>query len=439
MLRSTLPAAPRLLAHGSALLQAAAAVPARAQAVVTRPFLISSNTITRNVSSSSATFASVGTEAGGANDGEKASSSVYEFELEPATYESHLDCPTPPLTTTTTRSEALALYRTMVTIRRIETAADALYKARMIRGFCHLSTGQEAIAVGMDVATTREDAIITAYRCHGIAYVRGCTPTSIIAELMGRADGASLGKGGSMHMYNVPQHFYGGNGIVGAQIPIGAGLALAQQYKGRPSMTFSMYGDGAANQGQAFEAYNMAALWKLPIAFVCENNMYGMGTRQDRAAKNTHFYKRCEYIPGIRVNGMDVLAVRDSSKLAREWCVSGRGPLLMEFVTYRYGGHSMSDPGTTYRSREEINYMRSHNDCITGLKTRLIDHSIATEEEIKEIDKEARKLVDEAVEEAKKSPEPPIEKLFQDVYIKGTEVPSLRGVDPQDIHVYHTA
>ncbi|KAJ3342955.1 alpha subunit of pyruvate dehydrogenase [Gonapodya sp. JEL0774] len=386
---------------------------------------------------------------------------VFEFDLEASTYESHLDCPMPPLKTSATKADLLSIYRSMVTIRRIETAADALYKSRMIRGFCHLSTGQEAIAVGMDFATTREDAIITAYRCHGIAYTRGCTPTGIIAELMGRVDGVSLGKGGSMHMYNVPNHFYGGNGIVGAQIPIGAGLALSQQFKGQQAMTFTMYGDGAANQGQAFEAYNMAALWKLPVTFVCENNMYGMGTRQDRAAKNTHFYTRCEYIPGLRVNGMDVLAVRDAAKLAREWCISGRGPLLMEFVTYRYGGHSMSDPGTTYRSREEINYMRSHNDCITGLKNRILDHSIATEEEIKEIDKAARKLVDEAVEEAKKSPEPPMEQLYKDVwvcfgkcfdpsvlalnsliiysphrYVPGSEVPSLRGVDPTDIHVY---
>ncbi len=279
-------------------------------------------------------------------------------------------------------------------IRRIETAADGLYKSRMIRGFCHLSTGQEAIAAGMDASLTKEDAIITAYRCHGYCYLRGVTPMSVLAELMGRKDGCSSGKGGSMHMYNIKENFYGGNGIVGAQIPLGAGIALAQQYQGKKAMTIALYGDGAANQGQAFEAYNMAKLWMLPVVFACENNMYGMGTRQDRAAANTKFFTRCEYIPGMRVNGMDILAVRDACRVAREWTTGGNGPMVMEFVTYRYGGHSMSDPGTTYRSREEIQYMRSNNDPIAGLKKRILESGAGTEEQLKEIEKEARSLVD---------------------------------------------
>ncbi|KAI9021310.1 mitochondrial pyruvate dehydrogenase E1 component beta subunit [Hyaloraphidium curvatum] len=380
---------------------------------------------------------------------------VFEIEMPEGTFASHLDCPMPSLTTRTTKSECLDIYATMVAIRRIETASDALYKSRLIRGFCHLSTGQEAIAAGMERAITRKDAIITAYRCHGFMYTRGASPKEILAELMGRKDGCSKGKGGtlrrpvlasltnsrqlqggSMHMYVIPNNFYGGNGIVGAQIPLGAGIAFAQKYRGEKTMTFSLYGDGAANQGQAFEAYNMAKLWKLPIAFVCENNMYGMGTRQDRAAANTKFYTRCEYIPGIRVNGMDVFAVRDACAMAKEWTAAGNGPLLMEFVTYRYGGHSMSDPGTTYRSREEIQYMRSTNDPIRGLQKRLLEGNIASEEEMKAIEARVRKEVDQQLEEAKQSPEPPMSELFADVYTKGKEIPVMRGCDPEDLHYF---
>jgi len=340
--------------------------------------------------------APVGSVLGRAGPGERGTNRWKDisFELPEGTYASHLDCPTPALTTTATSAELLGYYKTMNIIRRIETAADGLYKSRMIRGFCHLSTGQEAIASGMDSALSRDDAIITAYRCHGYCYLRGVSPMSVLAELMGRRDGCSNGKGGSMHMYNIEQNFYGGNGIVGAQIPLGAGIAMAQQYQGKKAMTFALYGDGAANQGQAFEAYNMAKLWMLPVVFACENNMYGMGTRQDRAAANTKFFTRCEYIPGMRVNGMDVLAVRDAVKIAREWTTGGNGPMVMEFVTYRYGGHSMSDPGTTYRSREEIQYMRSNNDPIAGLKKRILESGAGTEDQLKQIEKEARAMVD---------------------------------------------
>ena len=232
-----------------------------------------------------------------------------------------------------------------------------------------------------------------------------------------------------MHMF--AHEFYGGNGIVGAQVPIGAGVAFAQQYREQKRVTFSLYGDGAANQGQVFEAYNMAALWKLPAIFVCENNRYGMGTSAGRAARSTNYYTRGDYIPGIRVNGMDVLAVRQASKWARQYCIDGNGPMVMEMMTYRYGGHSMSDPGTTYRTREEIQNMRSNNDPITGLKNRIVESGAAVDEELKKIEKEARAEVDKAVEEAKASPEPPMSDLYSQIYAPGSEPSFIRGVEPE--------
>ncbi|KAJ3218420.1 alpha subunit of pyruvate dehydrogenase [Dinochytrium kinnereticum] len=342
--------------------------------------------------------------------------------------------PALPTQTSATRDELITMYRTMQVIRRLEQASDMLYKSKLIRGFCHLSTGQEAVATGMEDAITKEDSIITAYRCHGFTLVRGASAKAILAELMGRVDGTSLGKGGSMHMF--ANEFYGGNGIVGAQVPVGAGIALAHQYRNRKAMCFALYGDGAANQGQVFEAYNMAKLWSLPVVFGCENNRYGMGTSAHRAAASTKYYTRGDYIPGIQVNGMDVLAVRDACKVAREWTIGGNGPLIMEFVTYRYGGHSMSDPGTTYRTREEIQHMRSTNDPITGLKNRIIDSGAGTEEELKKIDKEVRQEIDQATAEAKASPEPPVSDLYTEIYAKGSEPPSVRGCEPYDFHKY---
>ena len=275
----------------------------------------------------------------------------------------------------------------------MEMAADRLYKEKKIRGFCHLSTGQEAIATGIEHAITKEDAIITAYRCHGFAYLRGATIKSVIAELLGRKDGISYGKGGSMHMFT--NGFYGGNGIVGAQVPVGAGIAFAMKYNGKPNTCFALYGDGAANQGQVFEAYNMAKLWDVPAIFACENNKYGMGTAASRASALTEYYKRGHYIPGIKVNGMDVLAVKQASAYAKNFAVTGGGPLVMEFVTYRYGGHSMSDPGTTYRTRDEVQNMRSTQDPIQGLKKHILEWNVCSEDDLKQLDREAKTFVDD--------------------------------------------
>jgi len=336
-----------------------------------------------------------------------------------------------------TKADLKQMYSDMVTIRRLEMAADALYKAKKIRGFCHLSTGQEAVAVGIEHAITKEDQLITAYRCHGFAHMRGASVKAVIAELLGRREGIAYGKGGSMHMFR--KGFYGGNGIVGAQVPVGAGIGFAMQYMDRPHVTFSLYGDGAANQGQVFEAFNMAKLWNLPVVFGCENNQYGMGTSSARSSAMTEYYQRGQYIPGIKVNGMDVIAVKQACQFAKQYAaIDKRGPLVMEFVTYRYGGHSMSDPGTTYRTREEIQRMRSTNDAIAGLKQKMLDWQIVTEDELKRMDKKARQEVDKEVAEAEKSAEPEAQTdiLFEDIYVRGSEPDFLRGRIPEETHYY---
>jgi pyruvate dehydrogenase E1 component alpha subunit len=318
----------------------------------------------------------------------------------------------------------------------MEMAADGLYKLKKIRGFCHLSTGQEAIATGIEHAITKEDAVITAYRCHGFAYLRGSTVKAVTAELLGRKDGIAHGKGGSMHMFC--KGFYGGNGIVGAQVPVGAGIAFAMKYEGKPNTCFALYGDGAANQGQVFEAYNMAKLWDVPVVFACENNKYGMGTAAARASALTEYYKRGQYIPGLKVNGMDVLAVKQAAAFAKEYAVSGKGPLVMEFVTYRYGGHSMSDPGTTYRTRDEVTNMRSTQDPIQGLRKRILEWGVLTEEELKALEKEARSLVDKEVAEAEESPAPEntADVLFKDIYVPGSEPRWMRGRTAEETYYY---
>ncbi|KAG7908926.1 hypothetical protein KL906_003157 [Ogataea polymorpha] len=353
-------------------------------------------------------------------------SDIVRIDLPETSFETY-ELDAPELTFETEKSTLLQMYKDMVIIRRMEMAADALYKAKKIRGFCHLSVGQEAIAVGIENAIDGNDDVITSYRCHGFTYMRGAPVKAVLGELMGKRCGVSYGKGGSMHMY--APGFYGGNGIVGAQVPLGAGLAFAHQYRDKPNCTFTLYGDGAANQGQVFESFNMAKLWNLPCVFACENNKYGMGTSASRSSAMVEYYKRGQYIPGLKVNGMDILAVYQASKFAKDWCISGNGPLVLEYETYRYGGHSMSDPGTTYRTREEVQNMRSRNDPISGLKAHLLEFGIATEDEIKAFDKSARKYVDEQVKEAEISPPPEakMDILFEDVYVPGSEIPVLRG------------
>lgn len=353
-------------------------------------------------------------------------SDLIEIALPETSFEGY-NLDVPDLKFTTSKGTLLQMFKDMTVIRRMEMACDALYKAKKIWGFCHLAVGQEAIAVGIENAITKQDTVITSYRCHGFTHMRGAPVKDILAELMGKRSGVSYGKGGSMHMYTTG--FYGGNGIVGAQVPLGAGLAFAHQYKNEDNCNFALYGDGAANQGQVFESYNMAKLFNLPVIFCCENNRYGMGTAASRASASTEYYKRAGYIPGLKINGMDILAVYQASKFAKDWCVSGNGPLVLEYETYRYGGHSISDPGTTYRTREEIQHMRSKNDPIAGLKLNMLQLGLATEEELKAYEKAARKYVDEQVELADASPAPGYEPelLFEDVYLKGTGIPQLRG------------
>ncbi|KAF8337358.1 mitochondrial pyruvate dehydrogenase E1 component beta subunit [Cantharellus anzutake] len=363
-----------------------------------------------------------------------------EAKDEPFTLKLHEDsfhsyrCDPPSLDVEVTKDMLIGMYRNMTTMRRMEMAADALYKAKLIRGFCHLAIGQEAVAVGVENAITPQDLLITAYRCHPFAVLRGGSVKGVLAELLGRQAGMSKGKGGSMHIFT--PSFFGGNGIVGAQVPVGAGIAFAMKYSNKPVTTFALYGDGASNQGQVFEAYNMAKLWNLPVIFVCENNKYGMGTSAARSSSNTEYFKRGDLIPGLQVNAMDIIATYQASKWAKQWTLDGKGPVLLEFVTYRYGGHSMSDPGTTYRTRDEIQRMRSTQDPIKGLQKYLEDWGVTTEEELKRIDKQAKTEVDQAVEESKASPEPVPKDLWTDIYYPGTEPPYMRGREREEVHRY---
>ncbi|KAL9630847.1 MAG: hypothetical protein Q9164_006210 [Protoblastenia rupestris] len=359
----------------------------------------------------------------------------FEVRLSDESFETY-ELDPPPYTLYTTKKELKRMYYDMVSIRRMEMEADRLYKEKKIRGFCHLSTGQEAVAAGIEHAITKEDSVITAYRCHGFALMRGGTVKSILGELLGRREGIAYGKGGSMHMF--AKGFFGGNGIVGAQVPVGAGIAFANQYNGKENTTICLYGDGASNQGQVFEAFNMAKLWNLPILFGCENNKYGMGTAAARAAALTEYYKRGQYIPGLKVNGMDILAVKAAVEYGKRYNVAGHGPLVLEYVTYRYGGHSMSDPGTTYRTREEIQRMRSTNDPIAGLKQKLLAWGITTEEELKGLDKEARAYVNKEVGEAEAMavPETTPQILYEDIYVRGSEPRFMRGRIPEENYYY---
>jgi pyruvate dehydrogenase E1 component alpha subunit len=306
----------------------------------------------------------------------------------------------------------------MLLIRRFEERAGQLYGLGLIGGFCHLYIGQEAVAVGLQSALDdSKDSVITGYRDHGHMLAYGIDPKLIMAELTGRQAGISKGKGGSMHMFSTEHRFYGGHGIVGAQVPLGGGLALAHQYRGDGGICLAYFGDGAANQGQVYETFNMASLWKLPIVFVIENNGYAMGTAVKRGSAETEFYRRgtAFRIPGMDVNGMDVLEVRAAAEVAFKHVREGNGPVLMELNTYRYRGHSMSDPAK-YRTREEVQDVREHKDPFEGLKKVLIERG-KSEDELKEIDKSIRKVVTEAADFAENSPEPAPEELFTDVLV----------------------
>lgn len=321
----------------------------------------------------------------------------------------------------TTKEELLGFHEEMYRVRRMEIACDTEYKARNIRGFCHLYDGQEAVASGLQAGLDKTDNVISTYRCHALQLVRGDSVSSILAELFGLEQGSSMGKGGSMHFYSKKNRFWGGAGIVGAQVPVGAGLAFADKYLagGFPSpITMAMYGDGAANQGQIWEAANMAKLWNLPVVFLCENNQYGMGTSTDRSSANVNYYQQGGVIiPGVRCDGMDVLAVKKCVQWVKEYVGGGSGPLFLEMKTYRYHGHSMSDPGLTYRNRDEVASMRKTKDCIELVKSRLMEAGWATEAELKEKEKEVRAEVARALEEAKAGHEPRAELLDRDIFL----------------------
>ena len=315
------------------------------------------------------------------------------------------------------KKELLELYHKMLLIRRFEEKAGQLYGMGYIGGFCHLYIGQEAVVVGIDSIKKNGDQNITSYRDHGHMLACGMDPKLVMAELTGRSTGYSKGKGGSMHMFSKSEGFYGGHGIVGAQVPIGAGIAFANKYKKNKHVCFTYFGEGAANQGQVYEAFNMASLWKLPVVFVIENNQYAMGTSMTRASSTEEMFARglAFNIPGKAVNGMNVLEVAKNASSAADHCRSGKGPFILEMKTYRYRGHSMSDPAK-YRTREEVQKIREEKDPIDTLRSLLIEKHKTSEKEFKAIDSEIKAVVTEASDFALDSPEPNIEELWTDVY-----------------------
>ena len=308
-------------------------------------------------------------------------------------------------------------YHDMLLIRRFEEKAGQLYGMGLIGGFCHLYIGQEAVVVGLEAAAEQGDKRITSYRDHGHMLACGMNPDGVMAELTGRIGGYSKGKGGSMHMFSKEKHFYGGHGIVAAQVPIGAGLAFSDKYNGTDRVTFAYFGDGAANQGQVYETFNMAALWKLPVIFVIENNQYAMGTAQKRSTSSPDIFTRGEAfgIAGQAVDGMNVLEVKAAGELAVKHCRAGKGPFILEVKTYRYRGHSMSDPAK-YRTREEVQKMREKRDPIEYVRSLLLTGKHATEEDLKTIDKGIKKVVNASTDFAKESPEPDLSELWTDIY-----------------------
>ena len=315
------------------------------------------------------------------------------------------------------KKKLLELYHKMLLIRRFEEKAGQLYGMGYIGGFCHLYIGQEAVVVGIDSIKKNGDQNITSYRDHGHMLACGMDPRLVMAELTGRSTGYSKGKGGSMHMFSKSEGFYGGHGIVGAQVPIGAGIAFANKYKKNKHVCFTYFGEGAANQGQVYEAFNMASLWKLPVVFVIENNQYAMGTSMTRASSTEEMFARgmAFNIPGKAVNGMNVLEVAKNASSAADHCRSGKGPFILEMKTYRYRGHSMSDPAK-YRTREEVQKIREEKDPIDTLRSLLIEKHRTSEKEFKAIDSEIKAVVTEASDFALESPEPNIEELWTDVY-----------------------
>ena len=317
------------------------------------------------------------------------------------------------------KSELLKYYKDMLLIRRFEEKAGQLYGMGQIAGFCHLYIGQEAVVVGCRASMIEGDQMITGYRDHGHMLACGMSSRGVMAELTGRSGGYSRGKGGSMHMFSTEKHFYGGHGIVGAQVPIGAGLALSNKYKGNGNVSLAFFGDGASNQGQVYEAFNMAKLWDLPVVFVIENNQYAMGTSVVRSSAETELHKRGSSfeIKGLQVDGMNVLEVRDAAGKAIKHARDGKGPMILEMKTYRYRGHSMSDPAK-YRSRDEVSQTRAERDPIDMAKARLLKEKWADEDSLKAIDKEIKAIVADSAEFAQTSPEPDPSELYTDVLLE---------------------
>jgi pyruvate dehydrogenase E1 component alpha subunit len=315
------------------------------------------------------------------------------------------------------KEQELSAYRAMLTIRRFEEKAGQMYGMGLIGGFCHLYIGQEAVVTGMQMVLKPGDEVITGYRDHGHMLACGMDPKGVMAELTGRTHGYSKGKGGSMHMFSVEKGFYGGHGIVGAPVPLGTGLAFANRYRGNKNICLTYFGDGATNQGQVYESFNMAELWKLPVIYVIENNRYAMGTVITRSSAETNLSRRglSFNIPGEQVDGMDVRAVYAAGEQAAEWCRAGKGPYILEMLTYRYRGHSMSDPAK-YRTREEVDKVRTTHDPIDMVRNRILQKKMTNEEALKKIDAEVRDLINQASEFATHDPEPDTSELYTDVY-----------------------
>ena len=332
--------------------------------------------------------------------------------------QSNRERPDEPKRHEASKDELLKFYHDMLLIRRFEEKAGQLYGLGLIGGFCHLYIGQEAVAVGVQSALTDKDSVITGYRDHGHMLLCGIPPKDVMAELTGREAGISKGKGGSMHMFSVDHKFYGGHGIVGAQVSLGTGLAFSHKYNGDGGVALAYFGDGAANQGQVYESFNMAELWKLPIIYVIENNQYAMGTSVNRSSAEDQLYRRGESfrIPGIQVDGMDVLAARGAADEAVAWVRAGKGPIILEMKTYRYRGHSMSDPAK-YRTRDEVQAVRDKSDPIDLAKKELEALGVK-EDELKGIEQAIRKQVNEAADFAEQTPEPDPNELYTDVLVE---------------------